>query len=51
MPSPVLSVSQVLSHFFLAVTLLDRDCYPHSIENKIETLIFMTIQLLSQVSF
>lgn len=51
MPSPMLSVSQVLSHFVLQVTLLDRDCYPHFIENKTETLIFMTVQLLSQVSF
>lgn len=51
MPSPMLSISQILSYFILKVTLLDTDCYPHSIENKTETLIFVTVQLLSQVSF
>lgn len=51
MPSPMLSISQILSYFILKVTLLDRDYYPHSIENKTETLIFVTVQLCLRYHF
>ena len=51
MLGPLLSVLQVLSHFILTVTPLGRYCYyPHFIEKKTEILMFMKIQLLSQVS-